>query len=259
MNREAGMTNERFVELAARSLLEDLPNAEAAELDAELARRGADGRAVLRDLRETLGTLALAVPPVAPPAGLEERVLAEIRRQNPVAQPVWLWAAAATVAALLALGLGVANLRLKGENQQLRAEIGDAEAALARADTTRAHLDELRSDFEVLAAPAADVVQLSGSGAMPDARARVFIDPATGRALLFAYDLPILAPGTVYELWAIADGAPRAAGVFRPTPAGDARLEITDASLLADVDALAVTVEPAPGTEAPTSEPVLIS
>jgi anti-sigma-K factor RskA len=84
----------------------------------------------------------------------------------------------------------------------------------------------------------------------------VFIDPGTGRAILFAFGLPILQPDELYELWAIRDGSPQPAGTFRPGPQGRARLEITD---LKGVDALAVTVEPTPGTESPTGDLVLTS
>ncbi len=277
------MTDERFIEMATRSLLRDLEGAEAAEYEAELTQRGPRGATEVRELGEALGGLALAVPPVAPPAELWGRIETAIGAEGPTeadeaqaeprvfsvtpprasrapgGRPVWPWAAAVAIAAALALWLGVAKTRLEDENERLRANVADAEAELAAADTAHQRLAEAREDLRVVAGPASSVHALTGSGALPDARARVFVDPATGRAILFAYDLPILAPGTVYELWAIADGTPQAAGVFQPGPDGVARLEIADASLLEDVDALAVTVEPAPGSEQPTSEPILLS
>lgn len=261
------MTEERFTELAARSFLGDLEGSEAAELEAEIRRRGAAGESAVRELREVLGALALSVPAVPPSSRLWERVSSQIRGEDPTGtgavaitpirrRPIWPWAAAAGVAAALALWLGVANTRLQSENRQLRADLEAAGERLAAADTVRARLAE---DLDLLAGPTSSVHALAGTGSLPQARARVFLDPATGRAILFAYELPILPPDTVYELWAIRGGKPRAAGVFRPDSDGQARLEITDASLLEGLDVLAVTVEPAPGTEQPTSQPVLIS
>ncbi|HET6342914.1 MAG TPA: anti-sigma factor, partial [Gemmatimonadota bacterium] len=171
----------------------------------------------------------------------------------------WLPWAAAGIAAALALFLGVSNLRLRDRADRLAGEVEAARAWLAEADTAAARLADLQSDLDLLSGPGSSVQALAGTGPAPLAHARVFLDPVTGRALLFAYDLPILQPGDVYELWAIHDGTPRAAGTFRPEEGGRARLEITGRALLEGVDALAVTVEPEPGTDAPTGEMVLVS
>lgn len=265
------MTDEWFEELAALAALDDLAANERAELEAELARRGVDGAAVVRRLNETAGLTALAAPAVEPPPALRDRVLGGIQGDRPGAAAVsrprwWAWAAAASIAAILVAALAAWGLRESAENERLRAELDDAGARLAAADSaaaaahnsTRAELQALREDLDFVAGPAA-VHGLASTGRLPGAGARVFLDPATGRAILFAFELPILPPDTIYELWAIDDGTPRAAGVFRPGPDGRARLEIADAELLEGIDALAVTVEPAPGVDAPTSEPILLS
>jgi hypothetical protein len=264
------MNDERFLELLQGSLLDGLTPDEETALDAELARRGLAGERARRELAETLGALALDVAPVAPPDRLRARVLAAVegptgggvdssvtplpRRGRP-----WLPWAAAGIAAALALFLGVSNLRLRDRADRLAEEVEEARVRLAEADTAAARLADLQSDLDLLSGPGSSVQALAGTGPAPLAHARVFLDPVTGRALLFAYDLPILQPGDVYELWAIHDGTPRAAGTFRPEEGGRARLEITDRALLEGVDALAVTVEPEPGTVAPTGEMVLVS
>lgn len=284
------MDEERFEELAARDALGDLSAGERAELEAELARRGAAGLAVVRRYREVAAALALGAP-MAPPPELRDRLLATVRADRggtgdpvdgePLVTPLprrrsWAWAAAASIAALIVAALAVWGNGLREENAALRAELertrselatadasrselSAADAARSELDSLRAGLASLRADLAFVAGPDAAVHGLTGTGVLPTGRARVFLDPATGRAILFAYELPLLPPDTVYELWAITDGTPRAAGVFTPGPDGRARLEIADARLLADVDELAVTVEPAPGTDAPTSDPVLLS
>lgn len=260
------MNDERFLELLQASLLGELAPEEDSALDAELERRGGAGARARRELAEALGTIALDAPPVSPPDRLRTRVLAAVEGsegQAPVTpirrrERAWLPWAAAGIAAALALFLGVSNLRLRDRAERLASEVEEARDRLAEADTTAARLADLKSDLEVLSGPGSSVHSLAGTGPSPGARARVFLDPATGRAILFAYDLPLLQPSDVYELWAIHDGTPRPAGTFRPGEGGRARLEITDRSLVEGVDALAVTVEPAPGTAAPTGPMVLI-
>lgn len=264
------MNDERFLELLQESLLGGLAPEEEKTLAAELKRRGSAGERARRELEETLGAIALDVPPVAPPGHLRGRVLTAVEGSTgggvePSVTPLprrnrsWVPWTAAGIAAALALFLGVSNLRLRDRADRLAAEVEDARERLAEADSAAVRLADLESDLDLLSGPGSSVRSLAGTGPAPGAHARVFLDPATGRAILFAYDLPILQPGDVYELWAIHDGTPRAAGTFRPEEGGRARLEITDRSLLEGVDALAVTVEPEPGTEAPTGDMVLIS
>lgn len=263
------MDRAEFQDLAIRHLMGETDAEEDRHFQVELERRGEEGRDLLRDLREALGDLALDTAPVAPPARLRERVLGTVREEagsesastvHPLpgrAARTWRWvSAAAAVLAVIAIGWAIS---LQGERERLRADLAEARAHLADAGAAFDSLAALRGDLEFVSSPRTAVRGLTGTDAQPGALARVFVDPATGRALLFAYDLPILPPDTVYELWAIEGDTPRPAGVFRPDPAGRARLEIVDPALLEGVDALAVTVEPAPGTESPTGEMILVT
>jgi anti-sigma-K factor RskA len=254
------MTEERFEDLALEYLLGSLSAEDAASFEAELTRRGPEGAAVLRRVSETLGALALGAPPAEPATELRKRILSAIEggaRGGTSIEPViplhrarrWPWIAAAGIAAALALWLGVTNTRLRDERARV----------LSDRDRLAAELAAVRDTLSFVAAPQASVVSLAGTEAEPRAHARVFLDPATGRAILFAYELPMLAAGSVYELWAIAGDTPRPAGVFTVDPEGTGRLEIDDPSIFRDVDVFAVTVEPAPGTESPTGSMVLIS
>ena len=60
-----------------------------------------------------------------------------------------------------------------------------------------------------------------------------------------------------YELWAIADGEPAQVALFRPDERGVVRSHF--ATDLRRADAVGVTVEPAGGSEAPTTPIVLSS
>jgi anti-sigma-K factor RskA len=281
---------ERFTELTWTFLLWGLPAPEQSEWEAELERRGAAGQAELARMREALAGLALASPSATPPAALRERVLAAIDEQEEATpagpgdpsrgarKPTsgasvtslprrpWEWVAAAAVAASLAGLLAVWNVSLRSELGRLRSGLEEArrnliaaEGRIAAADSARTELEAYRRDLDALASPAGSAHTLVGTTEQPNARARVFLDPQTGRAILFVYDLPVLPPQSVYELWAIKDGKPIAAGTFAPQGEARARVELEDPAVLEGADVLAVTVEPAPGGQAPTGKMVLSS
>ena len=292
------MDSDRFRDLAISQLLGELAGAELREFRSELERRGPDGDREVARLRESLGSLALAAPAAEPPAGLRERLLAEVRADasheadagrradKPVDLPVetaapspeseaarviplrsraGVWAgAAAGLAATLALVFGIGNLGLRERVANLETSLDSATAALAAADAQLAAADSARRELErtesaldIAAARGATGVMLSGTEAEPLAWARAFIDPASGRALLLVYDLPVLPPDAVYQLWAIRDGTPASAGTLTVDADGTGRLESEEADLWIGASVLAVTVEPAPGQPAPTGPIVL--
>ncbi|MFN2432227.1 MAG: anti-sigma factor [Gemmatimonadota bacterium] len=289
------MDQERFRDLASKLLLEGLDDAEQAELERELEIRGAEGQAELARLREAIAGIAASAPAAVPSAALRERVLARVENEEGGVGPAVLalrerpaglaagrgWMLGAAAAACVALLLAVWNVRLRdrleeGEREFVeareRAAAADSAAAarvaaadsaaavrVAVADSAAAVLEAYRRDLEALVSPTGSAHTLVGTENQPGARARVFVDPATSRVILFVYALPVLTPGSVYELWAIRDGTPVAVGTFQTEAGRSARIELPDAGVLAGADTLAVTVEPAPGTAAPTGPMVLVS
>jgi hypothetical protein len=239
MIRPAVMSDDQFEDHAIGHLLRELDERGEIAFQEELARRGAPGHATLRELREALGQLALAVAPAEPPAALRARVLWSIGA--PVAAPdappaaprtFWIWAAAALMAAA-AVGLGVWAARLADER------------------------DELRGDLEIVSDAEATVHDLRGTTALPDASARVFFSGA-GRGVLLAEGLPALAADRVYALWTMDAAGAHPNGVFRPDGDGRGRLDLGDLEL-APGAILAVTEEPAPGGRRPTGRTLLRS
>jgi anti-sigma-K factor RskA len=77
--------------------------------------------------------------------------------------------------------------------------------------------------------------------------------------LLVASDLPAAPAGKAYELWAIAGGTPRPAGVFQVDAKGVGSLTLTPIAGVAKVDQFAVTLEPAAGVPSPTGAMFLAS
>lgn len=143
------MSDDRHEELASLYALDLLEAPERAQFESTLAREPAL-QALVRDLRETTATLALAAPPVPAPPALKDRVLSSIPALRPAAGNVIRppasifarfapWAVAAcfavaaawtslrylasqTEAALLGEKSALAAISLKGVRQQLEAE-----------------------------------------------------------------------------------------------------------------------------------------
>jgi anti-sigma-K factor RskA len=144
-------------------------------------------------------------------------------------------AAAAAIAAVVALALGLRAVDLSG-----------------KLDDTRAALDRAQTSAAVLADPDAQSVDLqAGDG-------RLVVD-ADGQAVLVLDGLDPAPAGKTYEMWVVPGGdieQASSAGLF----AGSAGREIVPvAGTVQSGDVVAVTVEPAGGVEAPTTQPVVAS
>lgn len=256
------MTADRFQELCEEFLLSGLEGEELRVFREELERRGADGDAVLDRTRKTMGLLALSASPVDPPKELRERLMAEVSHAHLPAteeRPGWVRRVLLAAAIVSAVVLGVWNLSLHSDLSETTAALEEAQQELQAVDTLRQELATLREDLGTIVSPSGSMFNLAGTETRPDARARVFVDPQTGRALVLAYELPILAAESVYQLWAIRDGEPFSVGTFTASDEGPARLELDSLDPVAGADLLAVTIEPAPGQTAPTGEMVLVS
>ena len=113
---------------------------------------------------------------------------------------------------------------------------------------------------ELIAAPDARVTELEGTSVAPQAHARFAYNRRTGRAMLFAYDLPPAPAGKAYQLWFISDGKPPLpGGTFTPDTKGRAMIneQVPDAGR--NASAFSITLEPQPSASAPTGEKYLSS
>jgi anti-sigma-K factor RskA len=248
-----------------------LDGAEREELEAHLAAGCPECRRELARWEADLESLAAELPPVAPSDVARARVLKGIeeppRWPHPAAQRepeparprrwVWLPLAAALVLAVLAgtayEGTRREADRLGAERERLARQVAalDAELATARSEGRR-----LARALEVVSAPGMRPVALAALGGGAGA-GRAFVDPATHRAVFVATGLPALPAERDYELWFIAGGKPVPAGVFDVDAEGRARLEVENVASQEQIEAWAVTVEPAGGKPQPTGTMVL--
>ena len=232
-----------------------------------------------REATVALAEGAQAEPPAAARDALMSRVEADLAGEAPAAPepatrpsvevvPVGsrLLAAAAALfllVAAVAVTWGLRErVRIEDQLAQSRAHAASLERDLStlkkRMKQTRTRLAQVSSTLALMASvPPGGEIKLAGLGSAPQGQGRLFVDPERQRGLFLVGDLPKLPEDRVYQLWTIAGGAPRSAGVFRTDDHGVGLLLLHEAP--ESVDVWAVTVEPAPGVPQPTGEMVLKS
>ena len=170
----------------------------------------------------------------------------------------WL-AAMLLVAAAGAGGWYAAQLDLR--NQDLQADVDlatrRAEQAELELDTARGVTAERDAMLAVLTSPNLQRLDLVGQPLAPRAVARVLWSDA-GDMVLLANGLPALPTGDLYQLWFMAPVAPVSAALVEPGADGAARLVIQVPDGIALPVAMAITVEPAGGSAAPTGDTYLL-
>ncbi len=282
---------ERLRELASLHALGVLSAEERAALAAAMAA-DPELAADVRQLEDTAGALGAVAAQVDPPARLRARVLAaagidaddraygtavtpgpavtgprtSARRGSDAAVstrssalPGWLAAAAALV---LAAGLGLWALQLRGSLDAMNARVDRAEAEVVRIQRTlgeaQAQTRILQANNAVLFAPDTLRVDLAGEGPAPASKARAFMSRHSGVAFA-ANALPALPPDKVYQLWVVPQDnqPPVSAGLLTPDPSGHVS-HFFPMPANVSAAALAVTVEPAGGMPSPTGDRVLL-
>lgn len=219
------MAHDAVHDLTPAYALDALDDREREAYEAHLATCD-DCRAELASLQETTTSLAYAVPAPPPSDALRDRILEQARRERENVVPLrprrvpYALATVAAVAATIAIALGIWNLALVDE----------------------------RNDLRALADPHARVVELPDRGALAG---RLLVEP-DGDARLVVDGAPT-APDKDYEIWVFDGETPRPAGVFdggrrvvrltRPVPRGAS---------------VAVTIERNGGVERPTTRPLFV-
>jgi anti-sigma-K factor RskA len=197
-------------------------------------------REELASFWETTAALAVAASGPEPNAALRQRVLEAVRAEPP--QNVVPFeprrrrlapalGAVAAVAAVVALALGIWGASLSSD-----------------LDETRAALEREQAAAAVLADPdVRSVALVEGDG-------RLVVGP-DGDAVLVVDGLGPAPAGKTYELWVSAQGEdPVPAGVF---PGGDGREVALVDGTVDTGEVVLVTIEPAGGVDAPTTEPIV--
>lgn len=231
-----------------------LDGQELKDFEVHLASGCAICDAHIRETRETLTALHRSLNPIAPNAAVKTRILQQI---TPKSEPSlsrsswrrWFFVGAGSFAAAGIVFVLTWSIIVK------RNELEKLKSQLAAAQRDSAQKDEL---IEFLSAPEVRSIQLAGLVAAPQAKGKLFWNPATRRGLLVTFGLPRAGADQAYELWAIAGDEPVPAGVFRVDERGQTRFAVPPLAEGLNFGKFAVTLEPAGGVAKPSGPMVLL-
>src|SRR5215208_511437 len=246
------MNNERFEDLKDAYVLAALPEEERLSFDDYLTAHP-ERQAEIDELGAVAGLLAFYPQEQEPSPELRSRVMevveAEPRRVSGrstfgrVGDFLSVRSLALGAAALLVIGLLSWNVLLQGQVEDLRGQVEDAQG----------QVHDLQAQVEEAQAQQNPTTELEGSWADQGANAQV-LSINKNQAILVAKDMPFVPEDQTCEIWVISNDVPKPSGLFQPDPNPTAT-PITSPMTKADV--IAVTVEPAGGSEQPTSYPLI--
>lgn len=245
------MDDRSFDDLKEAYVLGALPEEERTTVEAYLALHP-ERQAEVEDLMGVAGLLALSPPEYDPPADLRRKVMGVVESESTQPRATrrrsassWfsrfagLRNVALGAAALLVVGLLAWNVLLQGNVQELRGQVEEARTA------NQAQEDQAQEPREI---------ELGGSWAEQGARAEVTA-LKDDRAILVVEDMPTMPEDRTGQVWIIHDEVPQPSGLLEPS-GNMAATAIT--TPLGGADAIAVTIEPAGGSDEPTTDPVLV-
>lgn len=142
-------------------------------------------------------------------------------------------------------------IQQEGELQDMRRQFAQAQQEITALRRTAAQRDEMLS---FLRSTHVKVVSLSGLEQAKSAGAFLLFDPQTKKAFFYAFNLPPLPPGKIYQLWAIVVDKPISAATFAADSGHKSRFVLRNLPDLAGINRFAVSVEPEGGRSQPTGE-----
>ena len=241
---------ERFEELKEAYALEALDEGERRDFE-DYLRSHPERQSEIDDLTAVADLLALAPEELEPSTKLRNDIMANVRAESrttraaarqaarrPLLERLGGFAGIGRVAlgavAVVLIGLLSWNTILqRDEIQSLQGKVDSQQSAAAKND--------------------ARTIELKGSGATSGATVEV-VEVDGDRAVLIAKGLPPIDKGKTLQLWVIKNDVPEPSGVFKP---GEKLVSTPVKNSLENADMVAITVEPAGGSPAPTTEPML--
>ena len=240
------MNHERFEDLRDAYVLGALPEAERRSFEDNLAAHP-EWQAEIEDLGAVAGLLAFSPQELEPSRELRGRVMevveaeAEPRRarhRSTLARfghYLSVRSLALGAAVLLVIGLLSWNVLLQDQIQDLQGQVADARDQQQLQQT--------------------QTIALEGTWADQGANAEV-ASIHKNQIILVAKNMPSVPEDRTCQIWVIKGDVPQPSGLFQP----DGNMTATPiTNSISQADVIAVTVEPAGGSEEPTSDPVLLA
>ena len=253
------MTHEEHESIAALDALGVADAEEERALRAHVASCDACRRA-REEFAEAVTLLARDLPPSSPPGEVRERVLSAIASADSYvidgARRIvhrWWLATAATV--FLALW-GWREIAVRVARERIHSQLAEIQQLRNENALLEQQKDKLSAAMTSMTSVGGRTISLMGREAAPSASAKVFLDPNARTAIVFFTSLPVNPSDKSYQLWVIpADAAkpPMSGGVFDVTQSGSATVTVSNLPVATEMKALAVTLEPRGGVDAPTN------
>lgn len=264
--------NNRIAELISAYALGILDGDDLIEAEKYIKENPQKYKDLIAEYELTISQMAHALKAEEPNPELKDKLLAEIRSgSKPLThdvkvpfwqrfQPIITGFAAASVVIIIALLAYIYSIDSKLGGQQ--AIISELQSQIQEKDS---EIAVLKKDIEGRSYMLAflenpEVVIINLVKTEPDLKAvgRVLWNPDDDEAMFYALELPEVPQGKTYQLWAIADGEPKSAGVFSVDEKGNYVHVIKSLKDIGNVSAFAVSVEPAGGVTLPTGKIVLM-
>jgi anti-sigma-K factor RskA len=248
------MNNERFEDLKDAYVLDALPEEERRKFEEFLAAHP-ERQAEIDELGAVAGLLAFSPEEQEPAPELRERIMEVVEAEAAprsesrgsvfarLAGYIGARGLALGAAALLIVGLLSWNLLLQNQVEDLQGQVQNSQG----------QVEDLQAQVQDAQAQQTQTIQLSGTWANQGADAEV-ASISDNRIVLVADDLPSVPEGQTCQIWVIKGDVPESGGLFQP---GGTETAAPITAPIKKGDTIAVTVEPAGGSEQPTTDPVL--
>jgi anti-sigma-K factor RskA len=187
-------------------------------------------RSEVKELQSAVSMLAFTIPSAKPSPTVRTRLMEQARASAPAVrerrQPAFGWLQwVTTVIAIASLAFAF---------------------MVGRTNT------ELRRVITILTSPSNRVIDLAGQGTNMQASGRIVVNQQERRWVVYVHDLPPLSADKSYQLWFVPkSGNPISATIFNTGPNGTTELEVLLPNDLPELQAAAVTTEPAGGLPQP--------
>ena len=254
------MNNERFEDLKDAYVLGALPEEERLSFEEYLAAHP-ERQAEIDELGAVAGLLAFSPQEQEPSPELRSRITEEVEAEAEprcarhrsttarIGDHLSFRKLALGAAALLVIGLLSWNVLLQGQVDDLQGRVQEEQGQV---QDLQAQVEDTREQRQV---QQSQTIELEGAWANQGATAEVaYIHK--NQVILVAKDMPAVPEDRTCQIWVISDDVPKPSGLFQP----DGNMTATPiTNSITKADVIAVTVEPAGGSDKPTSDPVLLA
>lgn len=205
-------------------------------------------RKTYNELQENLETYA-KLHAVSAPAGLKDKILCQIRKENKGGSKFMRFAMAASFAILVSSGASYffwdQNQSLQKENALVNNKIDDLHEEM------REQLEDVRNQFIVLQNPETKQYKVTGNKKAQELKVVAYVNPVKKLSYLNVSKLPHLPENQCYQMWAEVNGEMLNLGIIKEA----------DKKLLAlpysDNTVGYITIEPKGGNNSPTVENIV--